>query len=129
MKVFWLCSLFVTLVIPQQVLTSQYDNFRTSANLKEHTLTPENINSRQFGKIGTLKVDGAVYAQPLYLAGVEIPSRGKHNVVFIATEHDSVYAFDADNLPAAPLWHTSFLNNKQVARRGCQSIQIPGLHA
>lgn len=58
-----------------QVTTSQYDNFRTGATLNEKILTPQNVNSKQFGKLGAFKVDGAVYAQPLFLPGVEIPGQ------------------------------------------------------
>lgn len=94
-----------------QVLTSQYDNDRTSANEHETILTPANVNSRQFGKIFSYKVDGDVYAQPLYLPRVPIPGKGTHNVVYVATEDDSVYAFDADGRSAEPLWHASFLGS------------------
>jgi hypothetical protein len=93
-----------------QVTTSQYDNFRTGATLHEKTLTPENVNVRQFGKLGAFKVDGPVYAQPLFLPSVEIPGKGKHDVLFVATEHDSVYAFDAERPNDAPLWKASFLD-------------------
>jgi hypothetical protein len=92
-----------------QVTTAQDDNARTGAYLKERILTPQNVNSRQFGKIFTLKVDGDVYAQPLFVPGVEIPGQGKHDVIYIATEHDSVYAFDAYGNPSTPLWKVSFL--------------------
>ena len=91
------------------MLTSQNDNNRTSANLRETTLTPANVNTSHFGKIFSFPVDGAVYAQPLYLSNVDIPGKGSHNVLFVATEHDSVYAFDAEGQPREPLWHTSFL--------------------
>ena len=93
----------------QSVTTSQYDNMRSGANPVEVTLTPRNVNVRYFGKLFTLKVDGDVYAQPLFLAGLEIPGKGRHDVVFVATEHDSVYAFDAYGHPASPLWRVSFL--------------------
>jgi hypothetical protein len=95
-----------------QVLTSQYDNARTGATLVENTLTPANVNARQFGKLFSFAVDGDVYAQPLYVPDVEMPGKGRHNVVYVATEHDSVYAFDAANKPATPLWHVSFLSSK-----------------
>ena len=84
--------------------TSQYDNARTGANLSETLLNTRNVNVKQFGKLFTLPVDGDVYAQPLYVAGLEIPGKGVHNVLFVATEHDSVYAFDAANHPNIPLW-------------------------
>ena len=93
----------------QRVITSQYDNARTGANLNETNLTPRNVNAQHFGKVFTLHVDGDVYAQPLFLGGVEIPGKGRHDVLFIATEHDSVYAFDAYGNPSTPLWQVSFL--------------------
>src|SRR5262245_41226247 len=77
-----------------QVLTSQYDNARTGATLVEKTLTPANVNADTFGKLFTLTVDGDVYAQPLYLPRVTIGGQTR-GVVYVATEHNSVYAFDA----------------------------------
>jgi hypothetical protein len=109
--------IFVTLaafglrVEAQNVITSQYDNARTGANLAETRLTPANVNVQQLGKVFTLHVDGDVYAQPLFLRGVEIPGKGRHDVLFVATEHDTVYAFDAGGQPASPLWQTSFLKS------------------
>ena len=102
------CLVFLP-VSAAQMTTSQVDNARTGANLNETTLTPENVNSRQFGKLFILKVDGDVYAQPLFVSGVEIPGKGRHDVLFVATEHDSVYAFDAYGTSAAPLWQVSLL--------------------
>ena len=96
-----------------QVTTSQYDNLRTGATLIEKTLTPQNVNAQQFGKLGAFKVDGAVYAQPLFVPAVEIPGKGKHDVLFVATEHDSVYAFDAYRPNDAPLWRVSLLYKKR----------------
>ncbi len=93
-----------------QVTTSQYDNSRTGATLIEKTLTPQNVNAKQFGKLGAFKVDGAVYAQPLFIPSVEIPGKGKHDVLFVATEHDSVYAFDAIRPGDPPLWQVSLLD-------------------
>ena len=94
------------------VTTWHYDNARTGVNPKETILTPQNVNSEKFGKLFTQAVDGAVIGQALYLPNVTIPRKGTHNVVYIATMHDSVYAFDADSASGAnanPLWHTSFL--------------------
>ncbi|HTZ58114.1 MAG TPA: hypothetical protein VMB49_08460 [Acidobacteriaceae bacterium] len=96
---------------PQRVLTSQYDNARTGANLNETRLTPQNVNVQRFGKLFTFRVDGDVYAQPLFLGGVDIPGKGRHDVLFIATEHDSVYAFDAYGNPSTPLWQVSLLKD------------------
>jgi len=97
------------LVAQVSVLTYQYDLSRAGANLNETVLTPANVNAAQFGKLFSDTVDGYVYGQPLYVANLNIPGQGVHNVVYVATEHDSVYAFDADG-GGAPLWHVSFLD-------------------
>jgi len=108
----WLAFLTMLLVgarllAQTPVTTWHYDNARTSANTTETLLTPANVNSKTFGKLFTQPVDGYVSGQPLYLPGVNITGQGIHNVVYVTTMHDSVYAFDADNPNAGPLWMTS----------------------
>lgn len=92
------------------LLTNHNDNARDGQNLNELVLTTGNVNSTQFGKLFSYSVDGYLYAQPLYVPNVVISGQGTHNVVYVATEHDSVYAFDADNSPSTPLWHVSFID-------------------
>ena len=90
------------------VLTSHNDLFRTGQNLAETILSPSNVHSTTFGKLASYGVDGQVYTQPLYVAGLTLPDGGSHNVVFLGTEHDSVYAFDANG--GGQLWRTSFID-------------------
>ena len=78
------------------VTTYHADNFRSGQYTQETILTPANVNSTQFGRLFTTNLDGRVYAQPLYLSNVTIAG-GTHNVLYVATEHDSVYAIDADS--------------------------------
>lgn len=95
------------------VLMAHYNMAQTSANLDETVLTPANVTSSNFGKLYSQNVDGQVYAQPLVATGVLVGKKQVlHDIVIVATEHDSVYAFDANDSKrgnAAPLWHTSFL--------------------
>ncbi len=100
------------------VLKQHNDLALTGQNLWETALTPANVNPAQFGLLYTLNVDAEMYAQPLYVAGMSIPGKGRHNVLFVATQHDSVYALDADGvLPSGdPIvyWHDSFINPPAV---------------
>ena len=86
----------VSLAFSQDVLTYHNSTLRSGLNSSETTLTPSNVNSASFGKLFTLSVDGLVDAEPLYLSAVPIAGSGTHNLLIVATEHDSVYAFDAD---------------------------------
>jgi len=94
------------------VTTYHYDNLRTGQNTHETILTHAKVNSSTFGLLGAIPVDGHVDAQPLYLSNVAIPGQGNKNVLYVVTEHDSVYAFDADSVSgssATTLWHSSML--------------------
>ena len=101
-------------VISASVFTGVYswrnDNALTGQNPQETKLTPANVGGGQFGKLFGCTVDGAIFAQPLYVTNVTIPSQGTHNVVYVATEHDSLYAFDAGANPCQTLWQVSFIN-------------------
>jgi hypothetical protein len=109
------------------VLTYHNDIARTGLNPNETILTPSNVNSTSFGLLFVDSVDGKVDAEPLYMSGVTIPGLGTHNVVFVTTEHDSVYAFDADSntgANASPLWHVSVLPPGEIPSdpRGCGQV-------
>jgi hypothetical protein len=92
------------------IFTFHNDNQRVGANLAETVLTPGNVNTSTFGKLFTFQTDGIAHASPLYVANLAIPGQGFHNVVYVATEHDSVYAFDADGRSSTPIWKDSFIN-------------------
>src|SRR5215510_4986449 len=86
------------------VLTQHNDPARTGANLSEKLLSPRSVRQERFGKIFSLAVEGQIYAQPLVVAGVDIPGRGIRNVVYVATMRNNIYAFDAEGREDAPLW-------------------------
>jgi chitodextrinase len=90
--------------------THHNDNLRTGQNLSETVLTPQNVSSTTFGKLFSYPIDGLAFASALYVANVNVPGQGYHNLAFVVTEHDSAYAFDADGLTNAPVWHVSFIN-------------------
>jgi hypothetical protein len=109
------CFLNLSLSADTAVTTWRNDIGRTGQNIQETQLTPANVNSATFGKYFAYAVDGYVYAQPLYVSGLNIAG-GTHDVVFIATEHDSVYAMDADH--NQQLWHVSLLDTAHGAAAG-----------
>ena len=91
------------------VLTQRYDSQRTGQNLQEYALTPASVSASTFGKLFACAVDAEVYAQPLYVANLQVAG-GTHNTVFVATQNDSVYAFDADLSPCVQRWKAGLLN-------------------
>jgi hypothetical protein len=103
------------------VTTYHYDISRDGLNAKETILTPSNVNSAQFGKIGFDTVDSKVDAEPLYLANVVVGSQLR-NMLYVATEHDSIYAFDADS--GAQIWKTSIIGSGETTSddHGCSQI-------
>jgi len=103
------------------VTTYHSDRARTGQTTDQTILVPANVNSTKFGKLFTYPVDGIVVAQPLYVPNVALPGIGTRNVVYVVTQHDSVYAFDADNFgTGAPLWKVNFLN----AAAGISTVPI-----
>src|SRR4051812_43948343 len=104
------------------VLTYHNDNARTGQMLTEEILTLANVNSTHFGKLRVLPSNGKVDAEPLYAAGVPIPNKGIRNVLFVASEHDTVYAYDADSTNL--FWQVSLLGNGETTSdtRGCSQV-------
>src|SRR5207302_6018705 len=104
------------------VTTYHNDSARDGQYLNETILTPTNVTVSTFGKVGFFPTDGLVDAQPLYLSAVSIPGQGVHNVLYVASEHDSVYAFDATT--AGVLWHVSLLGPGETTSddRGCGQV-------
>src|SRR6202050_5015209 len=108
------------------VFTQHNDISRTGQNLSENILTPTNVNTATFGKMFSQAVDGYIYAQPLYVPNVTIAG-GTHNVIYVATEGDSVYAFDADSntgTNAGLLWHASMIDAAHGAAAGATTVNI-----
>jgi hypothetical protein len=101
------------------IWTHRTNNARTGLNPQEYALTPATVASGNFGKRWSCAVDGDVYAQPLYVAGLAIAG-GTHNVLFVATHNDSIYAFDADSPSCRVLWQVSFLvNGATTSQQSC----------
>ena len=104
------------------VVTYHNDNMRTGQNLTETALTPAGVSVTGFGKVGFFSTDGKVDGQPLYLSSVAIPGQGTHNVLYVVTEHDSIYAFDAET--GAVLWHISALGSGETTSDGRNCSQV-----
>jgi hypothetical protein len=104
------------------VLTYHNNNLRTGWNSSETSLTLKNVNVNTFGKLFEISADGLVDAQPLYVAGLGIPGKGTHNVLFVASEHDSVFGFDADD--GSTLWQVTVLAAGETTSddRGCEQV-------
>jgi hypothetical protein len=123
-------AIFLTLILPcvvraqtsAAVLTGQYNNSRTAANLNETTLTPANVTAATFGYLFTQPVDANIFAQPLFVPGLTI-NGATHNVTFVATLNNSVYAFDADTFQPA-LWHTTLGTPVAVATTSQPTVGI-----
>jgi uncharacterized protein YjdB len=108
----------ITVTVPANATTDvlmwHYDQSRTGNNPKETSLAPANVSAQTFGKLFSYQVDGYMYAEPVLKSGVTI-NGAVHNVVYVATENDSVYAFDADNYgTGAPLWQKTLLQNDET---------------
>jgi hypothetical protein len=112
----------VSLAFSQDVLTYHNNATRGGTNSSETTLTPSNVNSASFGRLFTISVDGLVDAEPLYLSTVSVPGKGTHNLLIVATEHGTVYAFDADT--GSLIWHTTTLKARETTSddRGCPQV-------
>lgn len=132
-----LVLIIVLMVVPcwsqTAVVTEHNDNARTGQTLNELLLAPSNVNMQHFGKLFTQPVDGTVVGQPLMVPNLLLPNGTIHNVVYVTTQHDSVYAFDADSNQgnnAAPLWQVSFINpaagitSVPIADFGCTGIHF-----
>jgi hypothetical protein len=109
------------------VSTWHFDNGRSGLNPKETALSPGNVSSKTFGKLFSYLVDGYAYAEPLLISNVTVKG-AKHNVVYVATEHDSVYAFDADSYGSgAPLWQVSLLKSGETPVTGSDILPYLGV--
>jgi hypothetical protein len=118
----WLASAPMNSAGGTDIVTYHNDVARTGQNLSEFALTPARVTASTFGKTAFFTTDGKVDAQPLYLSSLDIPTTGVRSVVYVATEHDSVYAFDAAS--GSVLWKTSLLGAAETPSdtRGCSQV-------
>jgi PQQ-like domain len=118
-------SLLAQTPTPVTVPTWRYDLTHAGQNINETALTPANVNVNSFGKLFSQPADGSVYAQPLYVPGLTMSDGLVHNVLFVATEHDTIYAFDADSNGGAnanPIWQISLLDAAHGASSGATTV-------
>ena len=109
------------------VTTWHVDNNRSGLNNKETSLSPDNVSSKTFGKLFSYLLDGYAYAEPLLMSNVTIKG-ATHNVVYVATEHDSVYAFDANSYGSGtPLWQVSLLKSGETPVTGSDILPFLGV--
>jgi hypothetical protein len=94
---------------------------RNGVNAQEYVLTPSSVSSTTFGKLFSCRTDGAIYGQPLWVPNLVIAG-GQHNVVFVTTQHDSLYAFDADKSPCTTLWQVSLIDTNHGGTAGEKSV-------
>ncbi|HEY2819587.1 MAG TPA: chitobiase/beta-hexosaminidase C-terminal domain-containing protein [Candidatus Acidoferrum sp.] len=120
-----LLLLLATTSRAQNVTTQHYDNTRAGSYTTENLLTTSTVSATTFSRLFSQSVDAQIYAQPLYIQNVAVSGKGTHNVVFVATENDTVYAFDADTnggTNATPLWKVTMLDSAHGAASGATSI-------
>src|ERR1035438_3115253 len=118
-------SLLAQTPTPVPVLTWRYDLTHEGQNTNETALTPANVNVNSFGKLFAVAVDSTVYSQPLYVPGLTMSDGLVHNVLFVATENDSIYAYDADSSGGAnanPIWQVSLLTAAHGAGAGATAV-------
>ena len=118
-------SLLAQTPTPVAVPTWRYDLTHQGQNTNETALTPANVNVKTFGKLFSVTTDGYMYAQPLYIPGLKMSDGRVHNVLFSASEADSVYAFDADSNGgdnANPIWHITLLDEAHGAGSGATTV-------
>ncbi len=121
----------ITVYVTDLASVSTYHNdlARDGANNKEYALAPATVNTSSFGKLFSCPVDGVIYAQPLWMAQVPVKVGGvtaKHNMVFVATQHDSLYAFDAEAIPCLQLWKVSLIATDHGAGAGETPVASAG---
>lgn len=120
--IFYIAILGTSPAFSQGILTYHNNNARTGLNPSETILNPSNVNSTSFGKLFVIPADGLVDAQPLYLPSVPVPGHGTQNLLIVATEHDSVYAFNAAT--GSLVWHITTLKKGETTSddRGCNQV-------